>query len=786
MSEHSHEEVNRDFSSGHVTVLLLVLCCIGLAFLSTPAQGWMFHADPTHSGVYDDGGIRPNNILRWSYTTGAQVWSSPTVANGFVYVGSEDYKVYALNAATGAHIWNFTTGNYVESSPAVANGIVYVGSNSSKVYALDAASGAQIWNYTTGDGVYSSPTVANGVVYVGCNNGKVYALTATTGAPIGGSWPVATAGPVISIPAVANGVVYVGSHDKKVYAFNATTGASIIGWPYSTGGAVWSSPAVANNVVFVGSNDYKVYALNATTKAHIWNYTTGYWVRSSPAVANNVVFVGSNSKKIYALNATTGAHIWNFTTGDIVYSSPAVANGVVYVGSDDNKVYALDATNNGAILWNYTTGGKVDSSPSVANGVVYIGCSDGKIYAIGYTPPTISGISPNTKTAGDPSFTLTITGTNFTTLSEVHWNSATGSILARLSLTATQIQVTVPAANIATAGAYEVYVVHSAPGGGSDHATLTVNNPKPTITNLNPNNEVIGTHAADYPVIVTGSGFVAGCTTTLAGNGRLVTFNSANQVTVAFLAVDDDIAGTFAVVITNPGPFVSDPFNYVVINTTSPPIPPIPVPVPEPTGSGGPGHGSTLSGILPQSGVTGTTVQTTITGTNFQGTTVTGKKTATQITVWLSSQVNEDTIMGQKVTVQSPTTLTCNFDLTGANPGPWSLELSRGSGWITFVLPDAFTVKFTLVLPVINHITPSTVKAGTKAFILTVTGEHFAKGNRVLWKGVARETTFVSATTIRAKVLANDIAKAGKYVVSVYRPGRNAATSNGVAVNVRK
>ncbi|MCX6692962.1 MAG: IPT/TIG domain-containing protein [Methanomicrobiales archaeon] len=89
-------------------------------------------------------------------------------------------------------------------------------------------------------------------------------------------------------------------------------------------------------------------------------------------------------------------------------------------------------------------------------------------------------------------------------------------------------------------------------------------------------------------------------------------------------------------------------------------------------------------------------------------------------------------------------------------------------------------------VPVVHHINPSTVKAGAKAFILTITGEHFAKGNRVQWKGVARETTFVSSTTIKAKVLATDIAKSGRYVVSVYRPGRDVATSNGVSVNVRK
>jgi len=61
--------------------------------------------------------------------------SSPAVANGVVYVGSEDHNVYALDARTGAKRWVYTTGYLVTSSPAVANGVVYVGSVRSNVYA---------------------------------------------------------------------------------------------------------------------------------------------------------------------------------------------------------------------------------------------------------------------------------------------------------------------------------------------------------------------------------------------------------------------------------------------------------------------------------------------------------------------------------------------------------------------------------------------------------------------------------------------------------------------------
>ena len=41
---------------------------------------------------------------------------------------------------------------YVDSSPAVADGRVYVGSDDGRVYCLDASTGAQVWNYTTGGG----------------------------------------------------------------------------------------------------------------------------------------------------------------------------------------------------------------------------------------------------------------------------------------------------------------------------------------------------------------------------------------------------------------------------------------------------------------------------------------------------------------------------------------------------------------------------------------------------------------------------------------------------------
>jgi glucose dehydrogenase len=88
---------------------------------------------------------------------------------------SPDNGVSVSNVGSMTLSWAFLTNNYVASSPAVANGAVYVGSQDSKVYALDASKGTAIWTVTTGGGVVSSPAVANGVLYVGSFDHEVYA-----------------------------------------------------------------------------------------------------------------------------------------------------------------------------------------------------------------------------------------------------------------------------------------------------------------------------------------------------------------------------------------------------------------------------------------------------------------------------------------------------------------------------------------------------------------------------------------------------------------------------------
>jgi outer membrane protein assembly factor BamB len=122
----------------------------------------------------------------------------PAVANGVVYVGSRDSNLYAFDAAgstncsgsptkTCTPLWTgATAGSIILSSPAVANGVVYIGSSDDKLYAFDAAgsvncSGAPktcspLWKAATTGYIESSPVVENRVVYIGSGDSSLYAF----------------------------------------------------------------------------------------------------------------------------------------------------------------------------------------------------------------------------------------------------------------------------------------------------------------------------------------------------------------------------------------------------------------------------------------------------------------------------------------------------------------------------------------------------------------------------------------------------------------------------------
>lgn len=202
-----------------------------------------------------------NDLLQvqWTFTPAeaGAFYSSPCVVNdSFVYIGNDNGKVYAINSVDGSQKWSFTTGAQVRSSPVQIGGNVLVGSDDRNFYSVDSATGLLRWKVQTGDAIQSSPVVFNQNVYFGSYDSKFYCVDIIDGQV---KWDVPTQALIKSSPVAFNGDIYFGGFDKLMYRLDATTGAQRV-FPYNINGQMATSPVIdAISTVYVPSisGDYK-------------------------------------------------------------------------------------------------------------------------------------------------------------------------------------------------------------------------------------------------------------------------------------------------------------------------------------------------------------------------------------------------------------------------------------------------------------------------------------------------------------------------------------------------
>jgi outer membrane protein assembly factor BamB/plastocyanin len=334
---------------------------------------WLFRGNAARTGELKGPGLGSPATFPWIFRVGAPVVSSPAVANGIVYVGSDNSNLYALDSFSGPAKWTFKAGGAISSSPAVAGGTVYFGSDDHNLYAVNSDTGKERWRFETGNTVSSSPAVAGDVVFFQSDDGDLYAVDAATSQQI---WKTFIGQASFSSPAIVDSTIYA-SGGRDLFAIDAATGQQI--WDFDLGSFAGSSPSVVDNVVYVGSSNGDLFAVDAQTGDQKWRFQAQDAIISTPAVVDGMVFFGSLDKNVYAVDVESGDQAWSATTGDQIASSPIVSDGVVYIGSFDTYLYGYDLKSGDERVRLQV--GIMVASPVIVDGVIYLASADGNVQA---------------------------------------------------------------------------------------------------------------------------------------------------------------------------------------------------------------------------------------------------------------------------------------------------------------------------------------------------------------------------------------------------------------------
>ena len=348
--------------------------------------------------------------------------------------------------------------------------------------------------------------------------------------------------------------------------------------------------------------------------------------------------------------------------------------------------------------------------------------------------PAITSLSPATVAPGGQAFTLTVNGSNFTSLSAVLWN---GALLATTYVSATQLTATVPATLIATAGTGNITVNN--PGNvTSNSQTFNVSaTPPPVLSSLSPAAAAPG--GPQFTLTVNGSSFTQNSAVSWNGSLLATTYVSPTQLTATVGANLIAAAGTANVTVTTPSAGTSSPLTFTIA-------------VP---------NGPTITNLSPSSATPGSaSFLILVNGSGFTNASLVQWNGNPLVTLFLSATQLQASVSSTLIATAGTANVTVASGNTTSNAVPFTIGAPN--------------------TPILTSLSPNSTTVGGPQFTLTANGSNFANGATLVWNGGLLSTTFVSATQLTATVPSSLIAAVGTASVTVTNPSGTNATSNAL------
>jgi len=531
------------------------------------------------------------------------------------------------------------------------------------------------------------------------------------------------------------------------------------GFIHRTGGTIDDPTYAYPDVIEFNGNEYQIdpttasgNSVSATIPASELTVAGTYSVR---VILDDLTASNSVSFSVTATVPTlTSVSPTSIAAGG---SAQITCNGTSFTASSVVRVDGVDQTTTFVSSTQIKTTGSyafsaIGKIQTVTVNTPGVGESGGQSITVNNPVPTMSNISPASVNVGDPTFTMTITGTGFNGSTRA---AISGSFRDTVVVSSTTLHVTILNTDLGSAGSPVIGVVNPSPGGATirnDQApnitAFTINNPVPVIDSISPSSVMSGSGATT--ITVTGSLFVSGTGASVVkwnGVAQTTTFVSGNQLTFAATQTMLAQAGTATVTVFNGGPG-GGTSNSKTFNIT--------------------GGTPNLNSITPSTVPANSTTGIILAGSNFSTSFTVRINGASVAANWINSTRIDVTVTPSMVPTAGDYTVTVTNN--GAGGG------TSQTRHLTATNPA----------PTLTSLSTTTKTVGDAAFTLTLTGTGFISGaSSGTVSGAARTTTFVSSTSLQIAITASDLATGGTLAIGVTNasPGGGSSSTINLTVN---
>lgn len=383
--------------------------------------------DWTQFRLGDDNNVAMSGTLTasWHVNSGGAFSSSPTLADGVLYIGDNNGRVSALDPQTGRTLWTYRASNPVMSAPIVYRDFVIVGEGDenspqgsspshpirvgkppSALIALDRRTGAVRWKIPLPGSGMPTPAIIDGLLVHHNGAGYVMGVDPVTGRVLYDRNLHSIASMVGALPMPGGKFITTGVDENAVWLLNVKDGSPV--WkapfspiasgmgdcpPVSDGARIYCNyvmpPTAATPVQSDREAKFRAYAIDAKSGKRVWDVQleSGTLPQRNesaiPLLAGGTLYMGSSlANYVHAIDPRTGRVKWTVHTRGPVKGGLVVSDGTLYFGDLQGYLWAVDAAN-GTVLGvkNIHTPFNV-GSPIVAGHTLIIGSRGGTLSAI--------------------------------------------------------------------------------------------------------------------------------------------------------------------------------------------------------------------------------------------------------------------------------------------------------------------------------------------------------------------------------------------------------------------